>query len=156
MTITLRRISLCDVEALLPLVEQLGYPTSPENLTARIALYQMSTNDIAWVAAKGDEIIGSVALHIYDLFHSTERYARIVSMIVKETYRRQGIGKLLIQKAESYAKKVNCSTLELSSSLKRFKHGAHAFYESLGYTNDGEYETLYLRKFLRPKEGPLF
>lgn len=146
---------MCDAKDLLPLVNQLGYPTTEENLIARIALYQQSLQDQSWIAIEDGEIIGCIALHIYDLFHSTERYARIISLIVKDTHRRQGIGKRLLRKAERYAISQNCSMLELSSSLKRTKQGTHHFYEALGYKNEGEYETHYLRKYLRPKEGPL-
>lgn len=152
----IRKISMPDAKALLPLIEQLGYITTEENLIARIALYQHSPNDCAWIAIQNDTIIGCIALHFYDLFHSTERYARITSLVVKDTHRRRGIGRRLIARAERYALQKNCSTLELSSSLKRSKLGTHDFYAKLGYTNDGEYETSYLRKFLRSKEGPLF
>lgn len=153
--IKIRRVTMADARALVPLVNQLGYPTTEENLIARIAHYQHSQNDLAWIAVQDDEIVGCIALHLYDLFHSTERYARIVSLIVRDTHRRNGIGKRLLHKAERYAFSRHCSMLELSSSLKRIKLGTHHFYEAQGYKNEGEYETNYLRKFLRPKEGPL-
>lgn len=155
-TIKIRQVTMADARNLLPLINQLGYPTTEENLIARIALYQQSYHDRSWIAIKGEEILGCIALHVYDLFHSTERYARIVSLIVRDTYRRQGIGKRLLRKAERYATLQNCSMLELSSSLKRIKQGTHLFYEALGYKNEGEFETNYLRKYLRPKEGPCF
>ena len=103
---------MADARALLPLVNQLGYPTTEENLIARIALYQQSPFDRSWIAIQNEQIIGCIALHLYDLFHSTERYARIVSLIVRDTHRRQGIGKKLIARAERYALRKNCSSLE--------------------------------------------
>jgi GNAT superfamily N-acetyltransferase len=153
--IKIRKITMGDARDLLPLVNQLGYPTTEENLIARIALYQQSMFDRAWVAIENGHVMGFIALHVYDLFHSTERYARIVSLIVRDTHRRQGIGRRLILKAERYASTQNCSSLELSSSHKRIKQGTDHFYEALGYKNEGEYASNYLRKFLRPKEGPL-
>lgn len=156
MKIKIRKVTLCDVKALMPLIAQLGYPISEENLMARIALYQLGSNDIAWVAAtEDDKIIGCIAVHVYDLFHCTERYAKIVSLVVDENYRRQGIGQMLVARAEKYTKKKDCHTVELSTSLKRIKFGAPAFYTTLGYNNEGEYETYYFRKFLKPKEGPI-
>jgi N-acetylglutamate synthase-like GNAT family acetyltransferase len=154
MTLQIRRVTLCDVPEIAPLIAQMGYPISEEELTARVALYQLGQNNIAWVALNEESIVGCVALHIYDLFHCAERYSRIVSLVVKDTYRRAGIGKKLIEHAEKYAINHNCSTLELSSSLKRLKTGTHAFYDALGYKNEGETESRYLRKFLRPKVGP--
>lgn len=152
---TIRRVTMADARQLLPLVAQLGYPTTEEHLIARIALYQHSPSDRSWIAIQDGVIVGCIALHLYDLFHSTERYARIVSLVVRDTHRRQGIGKRLLQKAEQYAARQHCTTLELTSSHKRIKLGTQYFYEALGYRNEGEYESNYLRKFLRPKEGPL-
>lgn len=154
-SIKIRRVTMADARELLPLVNQLGYPTTEENLIARIALYHNSQQDRSWIAIEDEHIVGCIAVHLYDLFHSTERYARIMSLIVRDTHRRQGIGKRLLRKAEHYATKQNCSMLELSSSLKRVKLGTHHFYEALGYKNEGEFESNYLRKYLRPKEGPL-
>jgi predicted N-acetyltransferase YhbS len=154
MKIKIRRVNMCDVKELLPLISQLGYPTTEENLIARIALYQLGQNDFAWVATEDESIIGCIALHLYDLFHSTERYARIVSLVVNDSHRRKGIGKRLLQYAEKFASKKNCSMLELSTSLKREKFGAPTFYGTLGYQNQGEFQAQYLRKYIREKEGP--
>lgn len=153
MKIKIRKVALCDVKALLPLISQLGYPISEEQLIARLALYQ-GYNDAAWVALLDDKMIGTIAVHVYDLFHCTERYARIVSLVVDLPYRRLGIGKQLLDYAERYAMEKGCSALELTSSLKRLKYGSHDFYDSHGYQNHGEYESRYFRKFLKPKEGP--
>ncbi len=153
MKIKIRKVALCDVKTLLPLISQLGYPISEEQLIARLALYQ-GYNDAAWVALLDDKMIGTIAVHVYDLFHCTERYARIVSLVVDLPYRRLGIGKQLLSYAERYALEKGCSALELTSSLKRLKYGSHDFYDSHGYQNDGEYESRYFRKFLKPKEGP--
>jgi ribosomal protein S18 acetylase RimI-like enzyme len=155
MTIKIRKVTLADVKSLIPLIAQLGYPISEEHLMARVALYQLGQNDIAWAAVDGDNIVGCIAVHIYDLFHCTERYGRIVSIVVDEQSRRKGIGKRLILHAEKYLKEKNCHTLELSTSLKRKKFGAPEFCAALGYQNEGEYESYYLRKFFKPKEGPV-
>ncbi len=156
MNIKIRKVAMSDVKCLSPLITQLGYPTTEENLIARIALYQHSDTDRAWIALDdAQNIVGCIAVHCYDLFHSTERYGRIVSLVVQQSLRRMGIGRRLIARAEYYASQKNCSALELSCSLKRTKLGSQDFYDSLGYKNDGEYETSYLRKYLKLKEGPL-
>lgn len=154
MKIKIRKVRICDAPNLLPIIKQLGYPINEEDLIARIALYENSHYDSAWVALEDEVIIGCLALHIYDLFHSVERYARIVSLIVDQNHRRKGVGSLLIARAERYAASKNCNTLELSSSLKRVKLGSHDFYDAVGYKNEGEFESRYLRKFITPKTGP--
>src|SRR5687768_8796291 len=125
----IRKVVMSDVKTMIPLVEQLGYPISEENLLARIALYHHGLTDRAWIAIQDENIIGCIAIHIYDLFHSTERYGKIVTLIVKDTHRRRGIGRKLIARAERFAIQKNCSALELSSSMKRVKFGSHKFYK---------------------------
>ncbi|HRE31715.1 MAG TPA: GNAT family N-acetyltransferase [Candidatus Berkiella sp.] len=154
MKIKIRKVILCDVKALLPLISQLGYPITEEQLIARLALYQ-GYNDAAWVALVDEKPIGVIAVHIYDLFHCTERYSRIVTIVVDAPYRRLGVGKQLLAYAERHAKEKGCTALELTSSLKRLKFGAYDFYGSYGYNNNGEFESRYFRKFLKQKEGPV-
>ena len=150
----LRKVTISDVTALLPLMKQLGYTIAEEDLTARLALYTHSRNDIAWVAVTpDDEILGCIALHKYDLFHSNARYARIVTLIVKDTYRRQGIGTKLIRRAERHAARRNCAALELSCSVKR-RAETQDFYRSEGYISDKEEGSNYFIKHLKPKIGP--
>ncbi|MFI4937119.1 MAG: GNAT family N-acetyltransferase [Candidatus Berkiellales bacterium] len=154
MTIKTRKVAIQDIKELMPLIQQLGYSTTEENLIARISLYQHGTNERAWVALEDDSIVGCVAIHVYDLFHSTDRFGRIVSLIVKDTHRRLGIGRRLLLRAERFASIKNCTAIELTSSVKRHKFGTHKFYASLGYHNEGEYKTTYLRKYLQIKDGP--
>jgi N-acetylglutamate synthase-like GNAT family acetyltransferase len=149
----IRKVTISDVCLLLPLIEQLGDRITEEDLTARLGLYTHSTVDRAWVMeADNEEIVGCIAVHCYDLFHSSDRYARITSLIVKESHRRQGIGRRLVARAEKYALTKNCTALELSSPVKNHQSGSHDFFVALEYRNDGAAEVLYLRKLIEPAE----
>lgn len=154
MNITYRRLQKTDVEELMPLVQQLGYKPSLDYLSAKVALYQDEQNK-AWVAQIDNDLVGVIAIHFYDVFHINERYARIVTLVIKENYRRHGIGRKLIELAEAEACASDCSALEVTSNLRRFKHGTHDFYTQMGYTNQGDAETRYLRKFLKGKTVPV-
>lgn len=154
MHIQYRRLQTSDSVGLMPLVKQLGYQPSLDYLAAKVALYQDEQNK-GWVALSHEVLIGVIAIHYYDVFHVNEKHARIVSLVINDAYRRQGLGRKLIELAEDDAKALDCTTIEVTSNLRRFKHGTHEFYDSLGYKNEGDAETRYLRKFLKEKALPV-
>lgn len=58
-------------------------------------------------------------------------YLEVVQLLVAETERGRGIGKLLMAEAERIAATEGVGIVKLSSRIQRSK--AHVFYESLGY-----------------------
>jgi amino-acid N-acetyltransferase len=68
---------------------------------------EMATTIRSYTAAKvDDQIVGFVALHIH-----TQTLAEIRSLIVKDSFRTQGLGKLLIQKTIDEAKSLHIQKL---------------------------------------------
>ena len=57
----------------------------------------------------------------------------IAGMVVDKEYRRQGIGKLLIQEAEKYTYNIGYNGIRLTSGWDR--NDAHLFYEKCGFLN---------------------
>ncbi len=55
----------------------------------------------------------------------------IPELVVSKEYRTQGIGKLLIQKCESIAKRKECYRIRLESRNDRID--SHKFYEKRGF-----------------------
>lgn len=55
----------------------------------------------------------------------------IPELVVSKKYRNQGIGKLLIQRCESLAKKKKCYRMRLESRNDRI--GSHSFYKKIGF-----------------------
>jgi GNAT superfamily N-acetyltransferase len=119
----IREVTLEDAPELIKLMRQLGYTISLATMQERIAIYK------AWMW-NNDAVI---AVHILPLFHSEESAMRIVSFVVDEKVRNQGIGKKLLTFVEAKAREAGCTLLELTSSLHRKEKGAYAFYESLGF-----------------------
>jgi GNAT superfamily N-acetyltransferase len=85
-----------------------------------------------------------LAYHILPLFHSTEKYLRIVSLVIDQLYRGAGIGKALLQEAEKIAVMEGCTSIELTTGKHRIKTGTHAFYQAHGYAS--ELDSVYFRK----------
>lgn len=88
------------------------------------------------VATQSGSVVGSFALLIMDnLGHLGRPSAIIEDVVVDPHLQRQGIGRAMIQYALSLATRYGCYKAMLSSNLSRTE--AHAFYESLGFTQHG-------------------
>jgi len=69
-----------------------------------------------------------------DLIGECRPFMVIENVIVSEAFRGKKVGKLLMQEAERVARERRCGYALLVSS--GFRKEAHAFYESLGYTEN--------------------
>jgi GNAT superfamily N-acetyltransferase len=66
--------------------------------------------------------------------------------VVEVGHRNQGIGKKLMAFLEDYSKEFHPCIIELTSGMRRSQQGAHEFYKTLDYQNEGAMAKLYLRK----------
>lgn len=77
-------------------------------------------------------VIGTIVLLIVpNLAHSACPWAIVENLIVDDEYRRQQVGKLLMEYAVALASEAGCYKPMLNSNKKR--RGAHRFYRSLGF-----------------------
>ncbi len=89
------------------------------------------------VAEEGGEVIGTTVLSILPGFaHGTAPFAVIEYVVVDETHRSQGIGKLLMDYCKDLAKKAGCYKIMLTSDKRRDR--AHKFYQSMGFEASAE------------------
>jgi GNAT superfamily N-acetyltransferase len=144
--LTIRSVKKSDWPSLLFLIDELGYCIDQKDLKKNILHYQKDPLKKVFVCCLDRQPIGFIALSFLDFFHEKKRVGRIVALVVQKEMLRQKVGTLLLQKVEDYAKKKECSLLELTCSAHRKKMGTHDFYEQMGYHN--KEEKLYLRKSL--------
>lgn len=142
----IRNAELSDIIDLLPLLEQLGYPTTKELLEKRFTKFLSNEGYGVAVACIDTKIVGFVAWSQSNLFVSDKIRIHIEGIAVDKTIRRQNIGKQLMQFVESYAQQFSGVIIELTSGLRRANEGTHEFYKKLGYKNEGPMAKLYLRK----------
>lgn len=86
-----------------------------------------------FVYEKENLVLGFISIHVQKLLHHTSNIAEIQELIVDETIRNQGIGKLLFQKAKEVAINTECKQLEVCCNQRRLD--SHKFYQSQGMTN---------------------
>ena len=142
--IAIRPALLGDASAISRLLRQLGYDRSPAALAEKISA--CSDAELAFVAETEGDVVGFMSLHIIDWFHRPDPAARLSALVVDTKYRRLGIGRALIAFAETTVSQRGCTSIELTSNLRRRADGTYDFYDALGYGRAEE--TTYFRKVL--------
>ena len=89
--------------------------------------------ECVFVADEGSKVIGFIHVEIYEILYAPSM-ANILGIAVSSEYRRQGIGKLLLSKAEEWAKCKGINMMRLNSGAERIE--AHEFYRGLGYNDE--------------------
>ncbi|KKR95800.1 MAG: Acetyltransferase [candidate division TM6 bacterium GW2011_GWE2_41_16] len=146
--LNIREAQKSDALGLLVLMDQWGYPQTSESMKKLLDAYASGDKHV-FVAEKDGHMVGLIAIVMYDMFFRVgAKRCRIEGLVTHTEFRRQGIGKALIQKAESVAKKHGCSVIDLTSGARRSQEGTHVFYRALGYANDGDRAKVYVHKYL--------
>jgi GNAT superfamily N-acetyltransferase len=129
-SVWLRPMTRDDIAQSVPLLAQLGYELSAEELAQRFAAVT-ATPDHSLVIA---ELAGRVAglLHVFARSAiENPREAVVQAIVVDLAHRRSGIGMALMAEAERWGREHECRSVMLSSNVARAP--AHAFYGALGY-----------------------
>jgi GNAT superfamily N-acetyltransferase len=121
-----------DAERIAVLCQQLGYSVSSEEARRRLEYIHQEDRHIVYVAELPHGHVGGwVHVHARSLL-VVDLHAEIGGLVVDEGCRGRGIGKLLMQHAEEWARGQGCRTVYLRSNAIR--KGAHVFYERVGYS----------------------
>ena len=126
-----------------PLLHQLGYDELDElGIQDNIKKYSLPGNALLIYEVE-NKIVGFIALHIFDSFHSAGQIGRITAFCVDEEYRSKGIGIQLLQQGENFFIEHKCIKIEVTSNNRRT--AAHAFYLNRGYVEDSRKFVRYIR-----------
>lgn len=100
------------------------------------ALERIRRNDgDVFVAEMDGKLVGTYSLYVcHNLARSGRPFAVIEHVVCLSGYRRQGIGRSLMEHAISQARERGCYKVLLETG--RSKPENHAFYEACGFTND--------------------
>lgn len=129
----IRNANLSDVDSLLPLYSDLGYPTEKAILEKRLNII-LNTPDYGCLVAEQDgRLVGFIGYAKLYLFEADGSYYRILALSVLEEARRKGIASQLINAVKELAAKDDAKALGLNSGLLHARKEAYAFYEALGF-----------------------
>ncbi|VUS55442.1 GNAT family N-acetyltransferase [Klebsiella spallanzanii] len=127
--VTSRIANISDAPGLLALFQQLGYSVDLDNLKS--LLHENNDYRYALVALVEEQLAGVIVLNLIEPMHEKGRWGLISALVVDESYRGAGVGRMLLLEAERIAISLGCTQIELSSSERREQ--AHKFYQSNGY-----------------------
>ncbi len=131
-SITIRRARPDDAERLAQLSTQLGYPSLHDEVKQRLALIENAHDHAVFVAENSrGKVVGWVHVSISYLVESDPE-AEIGGLVVDEAARETGVGRLLMKRAEEWAREKNLHSVYLRSNIIRKE--AHEFYKRLGYS----------------------
>jgi GNAT superfamily N-acetyltransferase len=112
------------------LAGELGYPSTVNDIAARLTAMLASPSCYIAVADAGTALTGWVAVERRMLLELGER-AELVGLIVDRGARRGGIGRELVAHAEAWAVAQGLRVIMVRSNVVRAE--SHPFYEQLGY-----------------------
>ncbi|MCR1952629.1 MULTISPECIES: GNAT family N-acetyltransferase [Clostridium] len=137
--INIRTISISDYRDIYLLNKELGYLYPEERVREKIKYIIENKKDIILVAYIDNNIIGYIHGSEYELLYS-DSLINILGFVVRESYRKNGVGKALIDKLEEVARENKYSGIRLVSGIDR--ENAHRFYERNGYIYRKEQKNL--------------
>ena len=121
---------------------EMGYQYNLEYTVQKLKKLLLSNADKIYVAVSGEIVIGYIHANDYDVLYAPHM-KNIMGIAVFSEYKRNGIGRALINQIELWARDTGAVGVRLVSGLAR--KDAHAFYCSCGYTSGKE--QLNLKKF---------
>ena len=128
---TIRFASRADARSLARLSTQLGYPSTPGQVARRLSAIRHDKDHAVYVAEDLDaRIVGWVHVCLGRTVES-DAEAELGGLVVDENCRRGGVGRLLAERAERWARGKSLKSVYVRSNIIR--KDAHAFYQSLGY-----------------------
>ena len=130
--INIREIRADDFKEIYLLNKELGYEYAEQNVKKRIEYITQNTKDIIFVAERDDEVIGYIHGSPYELLYE-DSLINVLGFVVKEQYRNLGVGNMLMERLEFWAKEKDFYGIRLVSGSDRLN--AHKFYEKHGYVS---------------------
>jgi ribosomal protein S18 acetylase RimI-like enzyme len=134
-SVAIRAASVDDSEAIARLVSALGYPTATGQMRRRLEAILADTDYETFVACEDGHVLGFVGTRSGPLYEDDEDYGQIMALAVAPNRQRRGVGRMLVQAAESALLMRGVRVLVVTSGNQR--SDAHAFYESCGYSFTG-------------------
>jgi len=131
--IEIRDFKLGDIEYLTVLTNELGYPSTVEEMTQRMEFILQLDTYWTYVAVLDERVVGYIGFHKNYFWEREGFYIKIQALVVKKEYRRFGIGRKLILSVEEFSRQLQAKTIVLTSGNREERQSAHQFYPQMGF-----------------------
>ena len=132
----IRPVVATDAAALAPLMGELGYPSTAEEIRERLTRNAQQQESEAWVAVHDGATVGFDAGLMVWSYVSNGASAQLTSLVVASGARGMGVGRQLVALFEEWARDRGATRVVVTSALHR--DDAHAFYPAIGYAETGK------------------
>lgn len=133
--IHIRPATESDTVAIAALSKQLGYFMSTEETAKNIREILVSDDHAAFIAVVDNQIVGWI--HALRIIHiESKPFIEIGGLVTDENHRKQGIGKLLVNRTKEWTKEKQIEKLKVRCNTKRTE--SHQFYNALGFSESKE------------------
>jgi N-acetylglutamate synthase-like GNAT family acetyltransferase len=137
-TVTVRTAQHGDLPRIAELLSELGGATlTLKEAANRLALVARNAKEVMLVACADKNVVGLLAFRVRHNLESVSHYGEVAAIVVDNAWRKRGIGRLLLEKAESIARHRKCVGLWLVSGFGR-EEPAHSFYQREGFACTGK------------------
>ena len=131
--ISIRRAIEDDAKAIASLAGELGYTVDAQVMRIRVGAILASATDLLVVATDtSGSVVGWLQAHAAHVVESGFR-VEITGLIISALFRRRGLGRALVAKAEDWARQISAEAVVVRSNVARAE--SHSFYPALGYTS---------------------
>jgi predicted N-acetyltransferase YhbS len=130
MSVEIREARPDDAEVIVTLIADLGHDMTADTLRNRLAELRRTDCD-QLVAVREGRVVGLCGLHVMTTIHRPRPVGRLTILAVAEELRGQGIGRRLVQAAETRLRETGCGLIEVTSNDRLVE--AHQFYGRVGY-----------------------
>jgi GNAT superfamily N-acetyltransferase len=134
-TVVIRQAEAGDAGRVAELMTELGYPTTVESMTERLAQILSDPDYLTLVAATNAGVVGVAGARLGRYYEKDGRYVQLVVLSVASTARGRGIGAQLVEAIERWAETNGARDVVVTSALHRAE--AHGFYERRRYLRTG-------------------
>lgn len=134
-TVRVRPAEERDAPVIALLVSQLGYPSTAEQVRARLKHLEGHPDFTALVAEQQGRVCGVIGLHVFPGYHRDGLHGYITALVVDEGLRRSGVATRLLAASDDWFRQRGVKHVNLTSALHR--EDAHRFYIKRGYELSG-------------------
>jgi GNAT superfamily N-acetyltransferase len=131
--IQIRDFQFGDIKWITELTNQLGYPTTVEEMETRMKTISQLEKHWTLVAISDGVVAGYIGLNQNYFWEQNGTFIRIQALVVNKEFRKLQVGKTLIEDAEKLAKRVGAKLMILNCGNKPERESAHQFYPKMGF-----------------------
>ena len=125
-----RLAEMDDAAAIADLSVQWGYQSAKEKMLRCLQEIKNNTDHVMYVLLHDDHVIGWIH-GIYSLRIESDPFVEIGGLVIDQGFRRQGLGKFLVDKIVEWSLLKNCHMIRVRCNIIRKE--ANAFYNSIGF-----------------------